>query len=79
MSSNTSILLEFKRASQRLRDEYDELKEQYPEQWVAVSKNGLVSHSMNLDEVISGFQVAGYEKNQVVVKFLALDPRLMIL
>ena len=79
MNSDKSILLEFKQASQRLRDEYDELKQQYPEQWVAVSKDGLVAHSTHLHEVVSGFQVAGYEKNQVAVKFMALNPRLMIL
>ena len=73
------MLFESSLATQRLDDEYEQLKADYPDQWVAVSKDGLVAHHEDLDGIIASFQEAGYENTQVVVEFLNTKPRIMLL
>ena len=74
-----SILLESKRAKQRFHDNYDQWKAIYPDQWVAVSKDGLVAHHESLDSVIASFRKKGYTNTQVIVKRLDTKPRAFLL
>ncbi|MXY22476.1 MAG: hypothetical protein F4Y49_14220 [Dehalococcoidia bacterium] len=74
-----SILLESKQAKQCFHDNYDQWKAMYPDQWVAVSKDGLVAHHEGLDSVIAGFREKGYTNTQVIVKRLDTKPRAFIL
>ncbi len=73
------ILLESSRATRRLNEEYDALKFQYPNQWVAISKDGLVAHHAELAGVIDGFTAAGYKNTQLAVRFLNTKPRVVAL
>ena len=73
------ILTESDRAAQRLYDEHDQLKASYPDQWVAVSKDGLVAHHEDLNGIIAGLEKVGYESSQVAVEFLDTEPRMMLL
>ena len=55
------------------------MKASYPDQWVAVSKDGLVAHHEDLNGIIAGLEKAGYESSQVAVEFLDTEPRMMLL
>ena len=72
-------LIEGKEAAQLLLEQHDELKARYPDQWVAVGRNGLVAHHENLEGLTVGYTKAGYTRNQVIVRLLETKPRLMIL
>ena len=74
-----AILRQSKRAQERFHSEYDRWKAIYPDQWVAVSEDGLVAHHQNLDGVIAGFRKKGYKNTQVIVKRLDTKPRGLIL
>lgn len=74
-----SILFESRQAKQRFHDNYDRWKAIYPDQWVAVSKDGLVAHHESLDGVIAGFKKKGYTNTQVIVKLLDTKPRAFLL
>ena len=74
-----NLLLESRQAMRLFHDKYDQWKAIYPDQWVAVSKDGLVAHHQSLDGVISGFKKAGYANTQVIVKFLNTKPRSFLL
>ena len=58
--SALNILLESRQATRHFHDKFDQWKAIYPDQWVAVSKDGLVAHHRSLDGVIAGFKKAGY-------------------
>ena len=74
-----TILLESRQATRRFHDNFDQWKAIYPDQWVAVSKDGLVAHNDSLDGVIAGFKKEGYKNTQVIVKFLNTKPRAFLL
>lgn len=74
-----AMLAEAGQATQRLYDEYDDLIASFPNQWVAVGKDGLVAHHKNLEGIIAAFKDAGYKNTQVAVEFLNTDPPVMIL
>ena len=40
----------------------DDLKQRYPDQWVAVSRDGLVAHNEDLNGLIEAYTKAGYER-----------------
>ncbi len=77
-SEIVDILIESERAAQRLDDEHDWLKASYPDQWVAVSKDGLVAHHEELNGIIARLDEAGFESNQVAVEFLETEPRMIL-
>ena len=74
-----AALVEGREAAQRLLDEHDDLKLRFPDQWVAVSKDGLVAHNEDLNALIEVYTEAGYDRNRVAVKLLETEPRPMIL
>ncbi len=74
-----ATLIEGREAAQRLLDDHDDLKQRFPDQWVAVSRDGLVAHNEDLNALIETYTEAGYDRNQVAVKLLETEPRLMAL
>ena len=74
-----ATLIEGKEAAQLLLEQHDELKACYPDQWVAVGRDGLVAHHENLEGLTEEYMKAGYTRNQVIVRLLETEPRLMIL
>ena len=74
-----AALVEGREAAQRLLDDHDDLIRHYPDEWVAVSRDGLVAHSEDLNGLIEVYTKAGYDRNQLAVKLLETEPRLMIL
>ena len=63
----------------RLDRDFDQLMDKYPNQWVAVSKDGLVAHHRELDGVRALYKAAGYNGNQVDLKYMDPDPHPQIL
>ena len=74
-----NTLIESRKATRCFRNNYNRWKAAYPDQWVAVSKDGLVAHDKNLDGVIAGFKERGYTNTQVIVKLLDTKPRGLLL
>lgn len=58
-----ATLVEGREAAQRLLDDHDDLKLRFPDQWVAVSRDGLVAHDENLNALIEAYTEAGYDRN----------------
>ena len=69
-----AALDEAEKAGQRLYHDYDQLMEAYPNQWVAVSKDGLVAHHHELQGIISHIEAAGFSSHQVTVEYLDTAP-----
>ena len=74
-----AALVEGREAAQRLLADHADLMLRFPDQWVAVSRDGVVAHDENLNALIEAYTEAGYDRNQVAVKLLETEPRLMIL
>ena len=73
------ILAEGEEIGRRLDRDFDQLMEKYPNQWVAVSKDGLVAHHRELDGVRALYKAAGYNGNQVDLKYMDPAPLPQIL
>ena len=77
--AKVAILIEAEATMQRLYADYDSLMSAYPDQWVAVGRDGLVARHVTLEGLIASFEAAGYNSNQVVVKHLNPEPEWMLL
>ena len=74
-----AILAEGEEIGRRLKRDFDQLMEKYPNQWVAVSKDGMVGHHDEVEGLIALYEAAGYNGNQVDIEFMDPDPRPQIL
>ena len=74
-----AILAEGEEIGRRLKRDFDQLMEKYPNQWVAVSKDGMVAHHDEVEGLIALYEAAGYNGNQVDIEFMDPDPRPQIL
>ena len=74
-----AIMAEAKKAGQRLHRDFAQLMEEYPNQWVAVSKDGLVAHHDEVEGLIAFYEAAGYNGNQVAFEYMDTDPPPQIL
>ena len=74
-----AILAAARETRERLHRDFDQLMEEYTNQWVAVSKDGLVAHHRELDGVRALYKAAGYNGNQVDLKYMDPDPHPQIL
>ena len=54
-----SLLGEFREANKRLAAEYKVLLDEYPDKWVAMSKDGVVATGDSIEEVRVAFAEAG--------------------
>ncbi len=66
-------------ARERLYRDFDQLMEEYTNQWVAVSKDGLVAHHDEVEGLIALYEDAGYNGNHVAVEYMDPDPLPQIL
>ena len=72
-------LAECEKAGLRLERDFNQLMEEYPNQWVAVSKDGLVAHHPELNDAIALYRAAGYESYQVELKYMDPNPRPLVI
>ena len=70
---------DFRETVTRMWGERDALTEKYPDMWVAMGKDGVVSVGNSIEEVLSAAETAGVSNSDVVVEFLDANPRTLIL
>ncbi len=73
------ILEESHQAFLYFDEHYDEWLADFPNEWAAASKDGLIDHHEDLEQLIVLFKEAGYDNHQVVVRFLDTEPKGLIL
>ena len=70
---------DFRKAVNRLWIERDALIEKYPNRWVSMGKDGVVSIGDSIEEVVSATETRGISTADVVVEYLDPDPETLIL
>ena len=70
---------DFNDAVTRLWSEREALTEKFPDMWVAMSKDGVVSVGNSIEEVVSAAEAAGVGSSDMVVEFLDANPKALIL
>ena len=70
---------EYEKIADRMLSEWDSLMEKYPDKWVAMGKEGLVSVGDSMEEVIEDVESQGVPEKDVVIEFLDTDPPILIL
>ena len=72
-------LLEFRRLVDRLWEQQDELMEKYPDKWVALSMDGVVSVGDSWRAVLDEVDRLGLRRGDVVINHLDTNPPILIL
>ena len=70
---------DFRKAVQRLWNERDLLIERYPNKWVSMGKDGVVSIGESIEEVVSATEAKGVSTADVIVELLDPEPEALIL
>lgn len=70
---------EHSRAAARLIEDWDELLEQYPDQWVAVGPEGVLATGDSNMAVLSELRGREAPVGEFVVKFFSTAPKVLIL
>ena len=70
---------DFHDAVTRMWSERDSLTEKFPDMWIAMGKDGVVSVGNSIEEVLSDSEAAGFGSSDVVVEFLDANPKALIL
>ena len=70
---------EFHEAVLHMDKEYTALMEKYPNQWVAVGKDGVLAVRDSMEEVFAAVESADLRGSEFVVEFLDTDPPDLIL
>ena len=65
--------------SMRMRDKHDALLEQYPDRWIAMSKDGALFVGDSLEEALSEVDAHGIDRSDVMIEFLDTNPAGLIL
>ncbi len=63
----------------RMQAEHAALMEKYPDKWVAMGKEGLVSVGDSMEEVLEDVESRGIQEEGLVIEFLETDPPIYIL
>ena len=58
---------------------HGELRERYPDEYVAFYKGEIHAHGKNLEQVLQESDAKGLPRGRCIVEFLAMDPPLLIL
>ena len=66
-------------AWQCMERERETLLKTYPDNWVAVSKDGVVAVDQSLEGVFANVDASGLHRNAVEVEFMDTDPKTLIL
>ena len=70
---------EFHEAVLRMNRERGALMELYPDQWVAVGRNGVIAVADSLEDVLARVESAGLCDSEFEVEFLDADPADLLL
>ena len=70
---------EFREAVLRMNRERGALMELYPDQWVAVGRNGVIAVAGSLEHVFARVESAGLRDSEFEVEFLDTDPADLLL
>ena len=70
---------EFGKIYHRFNDERERLIEKHPRQWVAMSKDGVITLGDSMQEVADEAKGRGYDGSDFILQFLDPDPPIMIL
>lgn len=73
-------LTNFQAANEQLRLQYKTLLEKYPDQWVAVNRNGeVVAAHSDLRSLVDMYDREEFQQGRIVVALLETEPSLLIL
>ena len=72
-------LLEFRRLVDRLWGQQDELMKKYPDKWVALSMDGVVSVGDSRRALLDEVNRLGLQRRDVVIDHLQTNPPILIL
>ena len=64
---------------QRIEQERDILLNTYPDKWVAMSKDGVVTADDSLEGIFAKVDAQGVRRNAIKVKFFDAQPKTLIL
>ena len=70
---------EYQEVITRMREERPNLVVSYPDQWVAIGREGVLGVGNSLDEVLGQVEALGVNTGEVVIEFMETDPPLQIL
>ena len=72
-------LRHFQRSAQALSSNQPRLIDDYPDQWVAVSDSTVVAHGKSLEEVLRKVDKKGFQRADIMVRFIERTQRTLIL
>jgi hypothetical protein len=72
-------LREFRRAARSLSDQYPQLVDRYPDQWVAIFNGKVRAHGQSFQDVMEQIEREGLPRERTVVRFMDKSDRAMIL
>ena len=70
---------EFHKLRARMREEHSYLMEKYPDKWVAMGKDGVLTVGESKGEVFDAIESRGIRRSAAVVEFVDTDPDILIL
>jgi len=71
-------LEEFRKDTEWYQDHYDELREQYADQWVAIYNEKLVAASPDQDEMFAELKKKGVKATKAYIKYLSTSDEIWI-
>ncbi len=72
-------LHEFRKLVSKLWDERATLISEHPNQWVALSQNGVVSVADSVNAVLADVDAQGIRRRKVIIEYLDTDPPVLTL
>ena len=69
----------FGKTAKLLSSRYPRMVERYPDQWIALHSGEVRAHGDSLDAVLQQIDAMGLSRDQVIVRFIDKEPRIMIL
>lgn len=74
MDSETVVLSDFQRNNRWISENYDNLKKQYNNQWVAVLNNAVVDHDSDLKKLVKRLKAERSKVySQIAVEYVASE------
>ena len=73
------MLDDARQATEVFNEHYDEWIEEYPDQWVALNKDGLVEVGPDIEEVVKAIRSRGYKRRELKFEYLNSQPGFMLL
>ena len=70
---------EYQEVITRMREERPNLVVSYPDQWVAMRREGVLAVGNSMDEVLGQVETLGVHTADVVIEFMDTDPPVLIL